>query len=323
MSDETVMAMISRLASATGRCVARSTLLAAGLSSRSVDGLIRRGFLTPVFRGVYAIGVTTLSHREFLHSCVLHAAPAFLSSRSGLELRKVLPIREGRATVTTLRRNLETPVETLLPLTNGQTGKLYVITSTTKVAPPVEVVDGFETPTLPRTLIDFAGREGRSPLQRAWREADYRGLLDPDAIRAELDAGHRHAGSRLVRERLEVAFPITTPGTDLRSRDGEFLFLEILREAGLPLPQANVKLTIGGEPYMADFLYAELGLVVEIDGGQHDLPERVQEDKLRDNEFFVAGLDVLRFATVWMEAHRLACAQTVGAAIERQRRRAA
>jgi very-short-patch-repair endonuclease len=107
----------------------------------------------------------------------------------------------------------------------------------------------------------------------------------------------------------------------LRSREGELLFLAIVREAGLSRPLVNVPMIRNGVAYEADFVWLELRLVVEIDGPQHDGPEHVHADRIRDGNFFVDDFDVLRISTERMKTHRAWCRDLVRRAHERQRQR--
>ena len=47
--------------------------------------------------------------------------------------------------------------------------------------------------------------------------------------------------------------------------------------------------------YIVDFLIASAGLVIEIDGRQHKLPEHIEADKKRDQELNLLGFTVLRY----------------------------
>jgi adenine-specific DNA-methyltransferase len=49
------------------------------------------------------------------------------------------------------------------------------------------------------------------------------------------------------------------------------------------------------DPYILDFFCAEQRLVVELDGGQHDIPEERDYDERRTAFLNAQGLEVLRF----------------------------
>ena len=48
-------------------------------------------------------------------------------------------------------------------------------------------------------------------------------------------------------------------------------------------------------PYIVDFVCFEKKIIVELDGGQHALPEEVRKDGKRDQWFEAQGYKVLRF----------------------------
>ena len=48
--------------------------------------------------------------------------------------------------------------------------------------------------------------------------------------------------------------------------------------------------------YIVDFLIASAGLVIEIDGRQHKLPEHIEADRKRDQELNLLGFTVLRYS---------------------------
>jgi very-short-patch-repair endonuclease len=64
-----------------------------------------------------------------------------------------------------------------------------------------------------------------------------------------------------------------------------------VRAAGLPPPEINVRI----EGHEVDFLWREVGFVVEIDGFQfHSSRAAFERDRRRDAELGSAGLRVLR-----------------------------
>lgn len=322
MSHDRHIPLIGELAG-PDRCVTRQQLLAADIHRDTINSLRRRKFLVDVFAGVYVVGPPELSAREFLRACVLHAGPAaYPSHRSGLELRGVLDVTFGKATVTTKRQNVQSPVWTRAPLTNGKPGILHVRQSTPLLPLPLEWVEGFETPLVPRTMVDFAGMEGAWPLRKAWREATFKSLLDPPAIERQLTE-HRRPGNPLVRERMTNAYPVTRPGMDIRSRTGELRFLELVRELGLPEPLVNHRMEIRGRRYRLDFYWEDVRLAIETDGGQHDLDEQKVDDAVRRMDFFIAGIDVLNVPNRTLDSDWAWCRASVLEAYERQRRRAA
>ena len=63
-------------------------------------------------------------------------------------------------------------------------------------------------------------------------------------------------------------------------------------------------------PYIVDFLASAILLVVEVDGGVHDLPERIAYDAQRTSDLTLIGYRVLRFRNeeVYEDADAVAAA---------------
>lgn len=307
-----------------GRVVTRERLLATGVDRGTIQRLRRRGYLTNVFRGVgvYLVGFDRMTHREFLHSCVLFAGPfAWPAARTGLELRGLVKEKSGFVTLLTTRE-ISTPLRSVVQLEDDGFG----ILSTTTVGPTASVetefVAGFHTTLLPRTIVEFAGQEGAHELKNVWREATFRCLLDPPVIEHELDV-HRRKGSPLVRERLKNAYPVTRPGMVIRSKEGELRFLELVQELGLPEPLVNVWLNLDGQRYRADFYWEKIGLVVETDGRQHELEWHKAADGIRAVDLFVTDIDVVHLPNAALDERPEWYRSRLRRAYERQSKRSA
>jgi very-short-patch-repair endonuclease len=67
--------------------------------------------------------------------------------------------------------------------------------------------------------------------------------------------------------------------------------LALIRRAGLPLPETNVR--IG--PHEVDFLWRDQSVVLEVDGFRyHSSRAAFERDRLRDAELAARGLRVVR-----------------------------
>ena len=117
-------------------------------------------------------------------------------------------------------------------------------------------------------------------------EADKLGLVEPEELRAALDAVDARPGVRPLRRLLDrLTFTLT-------DSESERLFLAIARRAGLPKPHTQSLLN----GFRVDFYWPELGLVVETDGlTYHRTPAQQARDRLRDQAHTAAGLTCLRF----------------------------
>lgn len=79
---------------------------------------------------------------------------------------------------------------------------------------------------------------------------------------------------------------------------GELDFARLAREVGLPRPTRQaIRKGPSGRVYL-DVSWDEVGLVVEIDGGHHDLALNPVDDALRQNDRVVIGESVLRIPVI-------------------------
>ena len=135
-------------------------------------------------------------------------------------------------------------------------------------------------------LVDMACGLSDSRLERAIREADRLELIDPERLRAAVDATPRRPGVGRLRGLLDSeTFALTDSELERR-------FLRLVRAASLSLPKTQVWLN----GYRVDFYWPELGLVVETDGLRyHRTPSHQKADRIRDQAHAAAGLTPLRF----------------------------
>jgi hypothetical protein len=125
------------------------------------------------------------------------------------------------------------------------------------------------------------------------------GVADTEALRAELEA----AGS--VRFRRAIAAAIADADAGAESV-GEIRIGPILTAAGLPEPRRQTPRYLDGRVRFID-VEVDLAdgsvLVVEVDGLDHDAPDRRADDTLRDLDNLVQGRVSVR-VTSWALRHR-------------------
>lgn len=142
------------------------------------------------------------------------------------------------------------------------------------------------TTTPVRTLIDLVRSLDRPRLERAINEADKLGLVDPESLADALEAYRGVPGVGALREVLDWhTFRLT-------DSELERLFLDLVREAGMPTPVTGARLN----GFKVDFHWPHVGLVVETDGLRyHRTPAQQTRDRLRDQAHTANGLTHLRF----------------------------
>ena len=146
--------------------------------------------------------------------------------------------------------------------------------------------DGIPVTSIARTLLDLADALDAQGLQRAYEEAERLRLLDVRAILRLLARSNGRRGVGALRELLAYD---PAPAAETRS-DLELLFLDLVRDAGLPVPQVNVLV----EGFLVDAYWPQARLVVELDSYEYHRGRRVFErDRVKLGKLKLAGYEVL------------------------------
>jgi very-short-patch-repair endonuclease len=258
------------LASRQQGLVSRDQLRGLGLSDRGISDARERGWLRPVFHGVFAVGHEHLTvHARMLAatmacgygSLVSHGTAAWvlgLRSWQPEEVDVIAPVEAGRRIAGIRRRFVPVPVGEEMWWRHG-----VPITSPA------------------RTIVDCAGILHAPRVAEMVEQAAVEGLLDVVAIDRVLEGPRRRGTKKLL---LAVAPWRRYPrGIKIRSRM-EAKLLPLLTEAALPIPQTNAKLRLADKVYEVDFLWRKQRLVVETDGGRfHDNPAAGERDSNRNH----------------------------------------
>ena len=199
--------------------VARWQLLELGLSPRSVQHRLSTGRLHQVRRGVYAVGRPQLTrHGRWMAAVLSCGRDAALSHDDAGALWGMRPFMGVPTQVSvpagTYRRRPGIVVHRRADL---EVTRRHGIPVTTPIA----------------TLVDIAPGLGRDALEGAINEADKLDLVNPEQLRAALDALVPRPGLGVLRETLDRR---TFTLTDSRL---ERLFLPIARRAGLSKPRPS------------------------------------------------------------------------------------
>jgi very-short-patch-repair endonuclease len=261
--------------------VSRAQLLDAGLSSEGIRHRTRNGRLHPMARGIYAVGRPELSRLGEMMVAVLALGPgAVVSHATATELWAV-------------RRGMRA-LEISLPTSSGRRRAGVTVHHRRGLADEATRHRGVPVTSLPLTLIDMALRWSPRQLEAAVNQADALDLLDPVAMRKALTRLTGRPGVRPLRRLLD------THTFRLTDSELERLFLRLVHRAQLPLPATQRF----ASSWRVDFIWPELGLVVETDSLRyHRTPSQQNRDYQRDHAHRLAGLTPLRF-THFQVAHR-------------------
>jgi Protein of unknown function (DUF559) len=154
------------------------------------------------------------------------------------------------------------------------------------------IVDGIPITSVAQTLLDVAAPMHRIDIGQLLHESNVAELLDMRAIWAVLARQPNHSGAR----RLDWASREEVPFT--RS-DLERTALALFRSFRVPTPACNQWIWDGAKLVEVDFVWRELGLIVEVDGSRyHRTRWRRRRDDAKTTALRAQGWTVLRFSDV-------------------------
>jgi len=265
---------IAELAGRQFNRVSRTQLLELGLSERTIDRRVRAGRMVRVEEGVFGIA-PVLEYDEWgaWMGATLTAPESFLSHASAAAARGFW--------------SLPRPFETVTRPGSGGPRKISGVLVYRSTTLEGECTDskGIPMTSSARTLLDLARAVSDRALARAVREAVRLDLVTLDELG---DALGRHRGRRGSRRLARtVARYAGLPLEGARS-GAEIRAMEILRDAGRPIPRLNVR--IAGEE--ADLSWPALRLIVDIDGEPFHLD--VGEDARKEAAWTSDGWTVRR-----------------------------
>jgi very-short-patch-repair endonuclease len=276
-------------------------LEAAGVARGAIAARRARHVLRPVHRGVYLVGHATLVPGARALSAVLACgARVYVSHTSAAALWGLVGEEPRDVELTVPGRNCRSRAGIVVHKTRA----LHPRDRTTRFGIPI---------TAPaRTLIDHAATADYEEAERAIAEAFALRLLTEPQLRAACDRAPHRAGVALVRAILGQ------PAGPRRTRSGgERAMLRLIRAAGLPAPLTNHPV----EGFNADFFWPEVGLIVEVDGGDFHRPRPAFErDHRRDIVHTDAGHEVLRVSGQHLDQEPVYIAAVIVRAYERRRR---
>jgi very-short-patch-repair endonuclease len=265
----------SRSAAGQKTLLTTAELLACGLGQDAVSYRRKTGRLHVVFRGVYSFGCGEL--------------PLFARELAGLKVcgKGSFVSHRSAAFVWGLREQPPPEVEVSV-LGSGTRSRDGLRVHRIQDIDPRELRrrEGLAVSSPARVCLEIAAT---SPAELP--DVLDAGLANRSLKRREIEAVlSRHRGRRGAA-RLAAILGDESAMTITRSR-AEKAMLKLIRDAGLPVPQTNVRLG----PYKPDFMWREQRLIVELDSyGFHGGPGGFQTDREKDLFYRDAGFDVLRF----------------------------
>jgi hypothetical protein len=258
--------------------ITRPQLARLGIDDNGIARRRRKGALHRVHQGVYAVGHPSLTTRGRWAAAVLACGPA--AALSHIDAAALWEIYEASG-----------PRVHVLAKWHRRVSGICV--HRTRRGDPGDVTarHGIPVTTVARTLVDLTDILPEERVLRVVREAEFRRVLDLDA----LDAAVERARGRRNLRMLERVLAIHRPGEIVRD-ELEHRFLVLVREAGIPQPEANVTVKTRRRTYTVDCLWRAEGVAVELDGrAAHARVTAFEKDRERDAALGAIGLRPVRF----------------------------
>ena len=265
--------VIHRLARRQHGVVARWQLILLGVGKTAIDLRVADGRLRAIHRGVYAVG--ELDRRGFWMAAVLACGEgALLSHRNA-------------AMLWGLRETNREAIDVTVPGVRRRRRPRITVHGAAQLHPDDRAeVDGIPVTAVSRTLLDLAEVVDATQLRRAYEAAEKHQLLDFKALHELIQRSNGRRGLPVLRALLDYD---PEPAVDSKS-DLESAFLDLVREAGLPLPQLNVLV----EGYLVDAYWPAQRLVVELQSyAHHAHRQALDRDYSKLARLRLAGCEVI------------------------------
>ena len=273
--DHTVDAIIGVLAARQRQVVARSQLLAAGVSPRAIEHRVARGRLHAIHRGVYLAGSAELLPLGRETAALLVCGPnAALSHRTAAAIWRIVTFVPSAIDVLVVGRNPR------------PRGAVRVHRAQKLDTSELRRRDALVVTSPSRTLIDLAGVVDERTLRRSVEEALRLRLVRSGEVLAALERAPRRHGAPALRAALSA-----NDAPAMTRSEAERRLLDLLRVAGLPAPATNVR--VAG--FEVDAVWRAERLIAEVDGfAFHASREAFERDRRRDAALQAAGWRVVR-----------------------------
>lgn len=298
------MALDQILAAQYG-CVTTAQAAEGGVTRHALAHAVQRGRLLRVHPRVYVTSASAATDRGRFMAALLYAGPESVLSHGSAAVLHALGSDAATVHVSVRRGSPCRPRPGLL----------------VHAPPALDDVDVRELHALPvtaleRTVMDQCGRLPRDRLRVALvAEVLQEGRTTADRLRAAAERAGSAWGARRLRALLDGLEQLDGPESVL-----EVEFLRLVRRCRLPAPAVQVPLTLpSGRRVRVDVLWANVRLVVELDGRRFHLdPETWEDGLLRDADLSAAGYEVLHVSWRQLRDSPRDVLDRVGAAIARR-----
>ncbi len=262
---------IARIATAGKGIVTRADLLAAGLSAAAIDRRLHNGTLFLEYPGVYRVGHRAPSTEASYLAAVKACGPGAVLC--GLAAAWLWGLIKGRPPPT----EVAAPTERRIKGIRTHRRRLHRSDRGRRHAIPIT--------TVPLTLIDITPLLPISDLARACHEAGVKYHATPRHVEQALARRPNAPSAAKLRHVLRGEVHVSLSRLEER-------FLELLREAGLPIPITNKP----AGSHRVDCRWPEHKLTVELGSYRfHNSRHSWEQDGRREREARARGDDFARY----------------------------
>jgi very-short-patch-repair endonuclease len=248
-------------------------MAALGYTRSSAAKANRVGRLRRIHRGVYMVGHEDLTWHGRCMAAVLACRPSIASHLSAGWLWELLRYRPEAI-------HLTAP-------TSRHPRRGFVVHAAPLVPVDIAEIDGIPVTGLARTTLDLAEALSSPQLERVLERLEELLLFDLMDIEGALDRYTHHPGVGPLREALSI---YRDEPAVLRSQL-ERLFLELVRETGLPGPSMNFN--VAG--FELDAFWEGERFAVELDVFEtHGTRAAFERDRIRADDLLVHGVEMVR-----------------------------
>lgn len=278
---------------------------ALGLPKTTLYRRVDDGIFVKVSEGVLALPGTA-TKADVMLRVASRQLGAVVSHQSAASALGMSPIGRHQPSVTVTHRG------------SNRLEGVVVHQSTDLLPQHVQLINGLDTTTPERTVIDLAQVLRPSRLERVVDNGLAAGLIDFNALEA-MHAALSRRGKPGVRT-LRLIIEKRSGKTAISTSELEAELLALIERSGLPTPvrefQAPWLKRIEGR---VDVAYINEQVVVEADGRRwHTLFDAFEVDRRRDNAAQLAGWIVLRFTWRMIKDDPIGVASTIRDVLERR-----
>jgi hypothetical protein len=282
--------------------ITRAELYALGIDDDALGHRVSVGRLHRLYRGVYAVGHTSLTREGRWLAAVLACGPrAVLSHSDAAALWGFGTTRGARYDVTIRSRAGRTPPRVIRPHRVG-----------TMLDDEVTEHERIPVTTPARTILDEAKRVRGRKMEDMIAAADRLELFDLRSIERLLNRHPRVPGAPALKLLLA---DLRGAGPARYRSPGEIAVAQLCDDYKLPAPIINEDV-LG---YEVDAQWPGTTLIVEADGYDfHRMPSAFADDRDRDQVLMLAGYTVVRFTKAQLEgANRAESARRLASLLRR------